>query len=78
MSLWNNFTSEETISSTNIFKSYFGTQPNFVFHDAVIFPSAKAMSFLAYKKFQNNDFEDVAYFEPFYLKDFILKTKQSI
>jgi tRNA threonylcarbamoyladenosine biosynthesis protein TsaB len=54
------------------------TQPNFIFHDTIIFPSAKAMSFLAHQKFITNDFEDIAYFEPFYLKDFILKTKQSI
>jgi tRNA threonylcarbamoyladenosine biosynthesis protein TsaB len=33
-------------------------------------PSAKEMIKLSYKKFLNNDFEDVAYFEPFYLKDF--------
>ncbi len=33
-------------------------------------PSAKEMGKLAYQKFINNDFEDVAYFEPFYLKDF--------
>ena len=26
---------------------------------------------LAHKKFQNQDFEDIAYFEPFYLKDFL-------
>jgi tRNA threonylcarbamoyladenosine biosynthesis protein TsaB len=36
-----------------------------------IFPSAKEMISLSYKKFQQNDFEDVAYFEPYYLKDFI-------
>ena len=34
------------------------------------FPSAKEMVSLSYKKYINNDFEDVAYFEPFYLKDF--------
>jgi len=34
------------------------------------FPSAKEMVSLSYKKFQNAAFEDVAYFEPFYLKDF--------
>ena len=34
-------------------------------------PSAKQMCALSYTKFKNNDFEDVAYFEPFYLKDFI-------
>jgi tRNA threonylcarbamoyladenosine biosynthesis protein TsaB len=53
-------------------------QPNFIFHDAIIFPSANSMSFLAHQKFINDDFEDVAYFEPFYLKDFILQTKPSI
>ncbi|MFO7701514.1 tRNA (adenosine(37)-N6)-threonylcarbamoyltransferase complex dimerization subunit type 1 TsaB [Psychroflexus maritimus] len=34
-------------------------------------PSANEMGKIAFKKFQNNEFEDVAYFEPFYLKDFI-------
>lgn len=33
--------------------------------------SAKDLSLLAFKKFNNNQFEDVAYFEPFYLKDFL-------
>jgi len=37
-------------------------------------PSAKQMSRLSFEKFQNKDFEDVAYFEPYYLKDFILQT----
>jgi tRNA threonylcarbamoyladenosine biosynthesis protein TsaB len=35
-----------------------------------IFPSANNMSHLSFQKFQKNLFEDVAYFEPFYLKDF--------
>jgi tRNA threonylcarbamoyladenosine biosynthesis protein TsaB len=35
------------------------------------FPSAKEMSVLSYQKYLNNDFEDVAYFEPFYLKEYI-------
>ena len=35
------------------------------------FPSAKEMCALSYAKYQKNDFEDVAYFEPFYLKDFV-------
>ena len=35
------------------------------------FPSAKEMCELSYQKFQKENFEDVAYFEPFYLKDFI-------
>jgi len=35
------------------------------------YPSAKEMCSLAYEKYKKNDIEDVAYFEPFYLKDFI-------
>lgn len=34
-------------------------------------PSASKMGELAMEKFLNEQFEDVAYFEPFYLKDFI-------
>jgi len=36
------------------------------------FPSAKQMAVLAYTKYKKNDIEDVAYFEPFYLKDFLI------
>jgi tRNA threonylcarbamoyladenosine biosynthesis protein TsaB len=36
--------------------------------------SANYMSSLAYHSFQENNFEDVAYFEPFYLKDFVATT----
>ncbi len=36
-----------------------------------IYPSADNMAPLSEKAFLNKDFEDVAYFEPFYLKDFI-------
>ena len=36
-----------------------------------VYPSAINMIPLAYDKFQNQDFEDVAYFGPFYLKDFV-------
>lgn len=36
------------------------------------FPSTKEMCVLAEEKFQNQEFEDVAYFEPFYLKDFLV------
>ncbi|WP_010135164.1 tRNA (adenosine(37)-N6)-threonylcarbamoyltransferase complex dimerization subunit type 1 TsaB [Ochrovirga pacifica] len=45
--------------------------PNAIFIENQ-FPSAKEMSALSYAKFINKDFEDVAYFEPFYLKDFIV------
>lgn len=36
------------------------------------FPSAKEMAKLSYEKYKINDTEDVAYFEPFYLKDFVV------
>ncbi|MFK7782237.1 tRNA (adenosine(37)-N6)-threonylcarbamoyltransferase complex dimerization subunit type 1 TsaB [Psychroserpens sp.] len=40
-------------------------------------PSANEMSLLAYHKYKKSDIEDVAYFEPYYLKDFIaLKSKK--
>ena len=30
------------------------------------------MSVLAYNKYKKNDIEDAAYFEPYYLKDFLV------
>ncbi len=48
---------------------------NFQFHTKVV-PSAKEMAELAYTKFKAREFEDVAYFEPYYLKDFVLQTKK--
>ncbi len=44
--------------------------PNAVFIENKL-PSANEMSALAYHKYKINDIEDVAYFEPYYLKDFI-------
>jgi tRNA threonylcarbamoyladenosine biosynthesis protein TsaB len=46
------------------------SHPNAVFVDGIN-PSAKCMISLAEKKFSEKKFEDVAYFEPFYLKDFV-------
>ncbi|MDA8596563.1 tRNA (adenosine(37)-N6)-threonylcarbamoyltransferase complex dimerization subunit type 1 TsaB [Flavobacteriaceae bacterium] len=34
------------------------------------YPSSRELGQLAWHKFQQKDFEDVAYFEPYYLKDF--------
>ncbi|MEO1010102.1 MAG: tRNA (adenosine(37)-N6)-threonylcarbamoyltransferase complex dimerization subunit type 1 TsaB [Bacteroidota bacterium] len=36
-------------------------------------PSAREMAQLSHGKYQKTDFEDMAYFEPYYLKDFIGK-----
>ena len=44
---------------------------NAIFLDGY-FPSAKQMAKLSYAKYKKNDIEDVAYFEPFYLKDFLI------
>ncbi len=48
--------------------------PNFSFNTSVV-PSAKEMGQLSFEKFNAGNFEDVAYFEPYYLKDFILQQK---
>lgn len=47
------------------------TQPNFIFKDNIIYPSANEMSQLSDEKYKKNDTVDVAYFEPYYLKDFM-------
>lgn len=47
--------------------------------DESIYPSAKYLLKKSVEKFSANDFEDVAYFEPFYLKDFQgVKKKKSL
>lgn len=46
------------------------TQNKFVFHDEILFPSANEMAQLAFEKYKKSDNVDVAYFEPFYLKEF--------
>jgi len=38
------------------------------------FPSAKEMSSLSFEKYKKSDFENIAYFEPFYLKEFMITT----
>lgn len=48
----------------------------FIFHEDVIYPSANDMGRLSHGKYMKNNFEDVAYFEPYYLKDFMLTTKK--
>ncbi len=48
---------------------------NAVFIDGYL-PSAKQMIRLSYNKYKKNDTENVAYFEPFYLKDFMITTSK--
>ena len=52
------------------------TKSNFVFLEAIKYPSANQMSALSYQKYLKEDFVDVAYFEPYYLKDFIITTSK--
>ena len=44
---------------------------------ANVFPTAKDMLMLAEEAYSRQDFEDVAYFEPYYLKDFVAGVKNS-
>ena len=43
-----------------------------------VFPSARCMGHFAELQFQQSEFVDVAYFEPFYLKDFIAGTPKKL
>ncbi|WHF50784.1 tRNA (adenosine(37)-N6)-threonylcarbamoyltransferase complex dimerization subunit type 1 TsaB [Chryseobacterium gotjawalense] len=52
-----------------LLSSFGGQLPNADFNETV-YPSAKYLVKKAVDKFNRKDFEDVAYFEPFYLKDF--------
>ncbi|MES2140681.1 MAG: tRNA (adenosine(37)-N6)-threonylcarbamoyltransferase complex dimerization subunit type 1 TsaB [Bacteroidota bacterium] len=56
-------------------KNILSANKNAIFIDD-IFPSAKNMISLSEKAFLNKEFEDVAYFEPFYLKDFVAGKKK--
>ncbi|AXG73379.1 tRNA (adenosine(37)-N6)-threonylcarbamoyltransferase complex dimerization subunit type 1 TsaB [Flavobacterium arcticum] len=44
----------------------------FMYHNDIIYPSSAEMALLSYNKHQKSDTVDVAYFEPFYLKDFVM------
>ena len=54
------------------------TNTNFVFHDAIIYPSANEMSHLSFEKYKISDTVDVAYFEPLYVKDFMITKKKTL
>jgi len=49
------------------------TADKFLFYPEIVYPSAKEMSKISFEKHKKNDTVDVAYFEPFYLKDFMMK-----
>ena len=46
-------------------------------YDTALLPSARNMISLAEQKYQDSGFENVAYFEPYYLKDFIVTQPQT-
>lgn len=50
---------------------------DFDYQTNISVPSARDMVGLVTKKYKNKDWEDVAYFEPFYLKDFFGNTAKS-
>ncbi|PAM91924.1 tRNA (adenosine(37)-N6)-threonylcarbamoyltransferase complex dimerization subunit type 1 TsaB [Flavobacterium sp. IR1] len=50
------------------------TKDNFVFLEEIKYPSAREMSKISFDKYQKSDTVDVAYFEPYYLKDFMMTT----
>lgn len=56
-------------------KETFSKNSNAFFIDDVV-PSAKDMITLSEKAYNENHFEDVAYFEPYYLKDFVAGKKK--
>ena len=56
------------------FRAFFADQPEINFID--FSTSASHLNALALKKFRDSDFENLAYFEPFYLKDFLLTTSK--
>ena len=72
---------------TMVFQYFFGNgagkckaviqHPNAIFIDGIE-PLAKHMVPLAERKFLRGEFEDTAYFEPFYLKEFIAGTPKKM
>ena len=53
-------------------KELIKTNNNLNFYKTDELPSSKEMALLSYEKYRNSEFEDIAYFEPAYLKNFIL------
>jgi tRNA threonylcarbamoyladenosine biosynthesis protein TsaB len=49
--------------------------PNAVFLDTEIYPSADFACKMVTEKFEKEEFEDLVTFEPFYLKEYMFKTK---
>jgi tRNA threonylcarbamoyladenosine biosynthesis protein TsaB len=50
--------------------------PHALFLEMPVLPDARFSKEIIFKKFLNQDFEDLVRFEPFYLKEYMFKTKQ--
>lgn len=59
-------------------RAILGENSNTVFLDKIIYPSARNVGFLASKAFEEEHFENVADFEPYYLKEFVGTTVKKI
>ncbi|MEO9257168.1 MAG: tRNA (adenosine(37)-N6)-threonylcarbamoyltransferase complex dimerization subunit type 1 TsaB [Crocinitomicaceae bacterium] len=75
---YSEFTSKENLllagDGTEKTKSIWENRENILF--SAYLSDARGQINEAYKRFLEKQFEDVAYFEPYYLKDFILGTKK--
>ena len=61
----------------NKMKGFYENHSNAVFVEEIL-PTSKVMAEMAEKKFLEKDFEDVAYYEPFYLKGFQATTPKKL
>jgi tRNA threonylcarbamoyladenosine biosynthesis protein TsaB len=59
-------------------RAILGENSNAIFLNDVVFPSAKSIGALATRAFENNQFESVADFEPYYLKEFMTTTPKKV
>jgi len=48
---------------------------NFSINKKILYPSAKDMVKISFQKWKKKQFDDIAYFEPYYLKDFYTNSK---
>lgn len=64
------FFGDGALKSKNLYK----TDTSVFNHE--ILPSAKIMAMDAYKSYKNEKFENMPYFEPYYLKDFVDRNKK--
>lgn len=58
-------------------KTVLAQNSNAIFNKEIS-PSAQFINQVALQKLNNDDFEDVAYFEPYYLKDFVATTAKKL